>query len=407
MEGEGWREKSKGIMCDTLVIVRPDEILFAKNSDRDPNEAQFLDWQPRREHPAGSRLRCTWIEIPQVARTHAVLLSRPFWIWGAEMGTNEHGVVIGNEAVFTRQRYAVSGLTGMDLVRLALERAETAAAACEVITKLLDEHGQGGGCGLENPRFTYHNSFLVADSSGAYVLETAGRHWATERVSGSRSISNGLTIAGFAEEHSDSIKTSVSGCRLRRPRTQLLASQANGAADLFTILRDHGHDGALPTYSWINGGLTAPCVHGGGLLAAAQTTGSWVAVLRPGNHLHWVTGTSTPCTGLFKPVRVDVPVTIEQVPEKRADSESLWWRHERFSRRVMENPAALLPMFQKERDRLEERWLAEPPDSDRAFAVADELLAEWSKAVFAQPTQDIRPWWVRRYWRRRNRWAEI
>ncbi len=52
--------------------------------------------------PSGSRVRCTYIEVPQVKKTYSVLLSKPFWIWGAEMGANENGVVIGNEAVFTR-----------------------------------------------------------------------------------------------------------------------------------------------------------------------------------------------------------------------------------------------------------------------------------------------------------------
>jgi hypothetical protein len=47
-------------------------------------------------------------------------------------------------------------LIGMDLVRLGLERSDSAASALNVIISLLEQHGQGGNCGLHG-RLYYHN----------------------------------------------------------------------------------------------------------------------------------------------------------------------------------------------------------------------------------------------------------
>jgi ribosome-associated toxin RatA of RatAB toxin-antitoxin module len=393
-------------MCDTAVVVRPDRVLFAKNSDRDPNEAQLLDWQPRRGHSPGASLRCTWIEIPQVAETWAVLLSRPFWMWGAEMGANEHGVVIGNEAVFTRRPLAKTGLLGMDLLRLALERAESAEQAVDVITELLERHGQGGGCGHENRGFRYHNSFLVADAQGAFVVETADRHWVVEPVQGARSISNGLTVPEFAARHADRVRTRISGSAARRACTQSAAEAATGPADMMRMLRDHGPGNPWPRYSRVNGAMSAPCVHAGGRVAASQTTASWVAELRPGEARHWVTATAAPCIGLFKPVRVDEPLDLGPAPDDRADGQSLWWRHERLHRRVLADPERLAAPLVAERDRLEQRWLADPPPPELAFKEGDALLARWSAALSPRAA-DRRPRFVRRYWATRARRAGL
>jgi dipeptidase len=394
-------------MCDTMARVTSDGVLFAKNSDREPNEAQFLEWHPRRAFDQAARLKCTWIEIPQARRTYAVLVSRPYWMWGAEMGTNEFGVTIGNEAVFTRQPYARTGLTGMDLVRLALERSKSADEAVQTIVSLLEEFGQGGGCKIGNPRFTYHNSYVVADPRTALVLETAGRHYATEVIRGGRSISNGLTIPEFARRHSDAIKTYVAACRLRRGRTQPLVERAAGPGDLAEILRDHGDAHRAPRYRWLNGGLSAPCVHAGGLVASSQTTASWIAELRADRVLHWATATAAPCTGLFKPVAVSQPLELGRTPTSFADDESLWWRHERLHRAVLRDPARLLPRYARQRDEVERAWLADPPDSAEAFSQADRLLAQWTEDVLAEAGPDTRPGFVRRYWNRRNREAGL
>jgi secernin len=398
-------------MCDTLVVVGSQRVLFAKNSDRDPNEAQGLEWHPRREYAAGMTVRCTWIEIPQVRETNAVLLSSPFWMWGAEMGANERGVVIGNEAVFTREPYAKVGLTGMDIVRLALERANDAESAVGIIVGLLETHGQGGGCGYENRRFTYHNSFLIADPMRAIVLETAGRAWATEEVRGGRSISNTLTIPGFAEKYSDRVRTWASGGRLRHSRTQCLAQSARTPRDLAAILRDHGEGHIDPHYSAVNGGLNSPCAHAGGLLVASQTTGSWIAELSPNVVRHWVTGTASPCLSLFKPVAIDQPVDVGPLPSDRADDRSLWWRGERLHRPLIRNPAVFMSQFAVEREPLERAWFEDSHEPAEAFRQATAFTDRWietARADFARDgVVDVRPAFVRRYWQKRNRQAGL
>ncbi len=195
-------------MCDTFVAMSDStidaKVIFGKNSDRPQGEIQDVISCPAQDHPGKPTLQCTYLQIPQVSHTYATVLSKPRWIWGAEMGANEHGVVIGNEAVWTTQTYKDCGLLGMDLLRLGLERAKTALNALEVIVALLDEYGQGGNC-AEHFNMNYHNSFLIADPNDAWVLETAGNVWVAEKINnGSYSISNNLSIHSKGQlRHSD------------------------------------------------------------------------------------------------------------------------------------------------------------------------------------------------------------
>lgn len=364
-------------MCDTLVTITDDGVLFAKNSDRDPNEAQLLEWHP----PTATSL--------------GVLISRPWWLWGAEMGANEHGVTIGNEAVFTRRTRRAGGtLTGMDLLRSALEQATDRYAAVQTIVTLLEEQGQGGQASFEHPRFRYDNSFLIADRSGAIVLETAGRNHTTEVVTGARSISNGLTIRGFADKHADLLRGNVAECGARRQRTTATARSARTVLDLMAGLRDHGDSGRI-SYRLANGALSAPCAHAGGLLTSTQTTASWVADVTAMQH--WATGTSAPCTSAFKPVPIG-PLPVPEPPDavNTVDERFLWWRHESIHRSWVRDPAAFAGAAAA-RDELERRWVTEHVPVADAWTMA----AAWeSRTGRIAAGSDERPALVRELWRR-------
>lgn len=395
-------------MCDTLVARTDDGIIFAKNSDRDPNEAQVIRWYRSADNSAGTEVPCTWTSIPQVAHTHAVALSQPWWMWGAEMGANEKGVVVGNQAVFTRGHTSPTGLLGMDLVRLALERSDSAEAAVGVIVELLERHGQGGSCSHEHPGFRYDNSFLVADATGAIVVETAGRAWATETVLGrGRSISNGFTIAPFAKAHADPVRARVARCATRRNRTEAAAARANSVADMFAALRDHGDD-PMPRFARLNGALGAPCAHAGGHMTSTQTTASWVADLR-NDPLHWVTATSAPCTSIFKPLAVDNEVPLDGQVEvtNHFNASAGWWRHEQLHRTIMRDHSASIARLATPRGQLEATWLDQPPTTGDAFAAAEALESAWLADLVAAELPDRRPRWLRKLWGDLDRFAEM
>ncbi|KAK2839802.1 hypothetical protein Q5P01_013542 [Channa striata] len=305
--------------CDTFVALPPStegqRIIFGKNSDRPCDEVQEVVYFPARDYGAGEKVECTYIEIEQVPHTYAVVLSRPAWLWGAEMGANEHQVCIGNEAVWGKESAdGDEALLGMDLVRLGLERAETAEKAVDVITELLKKYGQGGSCMEDEGGFTYHNSFLISDRKEAWVLETSGKYWAAERVEGGhRHISNQYSITtkidkehtemreyaqskgwwdgksefNFAAVYSFATTARIEASGSRYCEGTKLLEKSNGhitAETMMDILRDKD--------SGIN------------MEGMFMTTGSMVSVIPtdptlPG--VHYFTATPDPERSLFKP----------------------------------------------------------------------------------------------------------
>ncbi len=300
-------------MCDTQALIAGNGVWFAKNSDREPHEPQAVVRIPRVRGDRTATVRTTYIDVAQVADRHAVILSKPCWLWGAEMGVNEHGLAIGNEAIFSRQRSLAPALLGMDLLRLALERATTATEAIDVIAELLERHGQGGPAGFADKGFHYDSSFILADPQEAWIMETAGREWVTRPVTTYDAISNGLStttdytrsspgVSGSFAAHDTHFLPFFAASRQRRALSrhclaETAAKAEPGFADLARHLRTHAR-GDDP----LRGSNRDICMHAAGPIRRSQTTGSLVAWLRPDGPRILVTGTTAPCLSPMRPV---------------------------------------------------------------------------------------------------------
>ena len=384
-------------MCDTLCALpgwsKNGSTLFAKNSDRSPNEPHIVRFVPAQKHAPGSMVTCTYITVPQAESTYAVLLFQPDWIWGAEMGVNEHGVAIGNEAVFTRAKKGPAALTGMDLLRLGLERSKTAEEALSIITALLQTYGQGGNCGYDHA-FHYDNSFLIADPDRAFLVETAGRNWAATQVKEKGAISNGLSLncehtlrhgieAGvdFTRKYREPVYTFFSASKSRR--AQSLCALEEGRKDPAAMMRAlRHHPPTLEGREFTRGGVGSVCMHAGGVIGD-HTTGSFVAVLRKNAPMTiWATGASTPCISAFKPIFWGIQ-NGAPVFDDAADGRAYWLQRERLHRAVLAGQIDVKALRAR-RDALEAAWLQEEarlfaegiPDPESLCAFAARAAAE-------------------------------
>src|SRR5437667_5264744 len=335
-------------------------MVFAKNSDRPPGEAQVLLAHVARS--PGRALDTQYLYVPDPG-AHAFVGSHPTWLWGAEHGVNEHGVAVGNEKVWTVDdpRVLPPALLGMDLVRLGLERSRTADDAREVITNALTEHGQGGS-GEPGSDAPYFSSFLVADPRGGWIIETSARTWAARPITDGAAISNRISLStdwmmasadvepgvDFDRFRSPTVPTALADHRLAATRACIarrsLGSDDNAIADVVATLRDHG-DGpwgapGSPTASTARPvpdasaedfrGITV-CMH---VHDYQATTASIVVDLRTDAPPRAWACLGSPCAGVY------VPFFPPAVPAALGDP-AQWQRFARLRDRVEADPDAL------------------------------------------------------------------
>lgn len=156
-----------------------------------------------------------------------------------------------------------------------------------------------------------------------------------------------------------------------------------------------------------------------GPVRASQTVGSMVSSLAPDVQTHFVTGTAAPCTSVFKPVWLGADLDLfGPIPDGRYDEATLFWRHEALHRATLRDYPALAPLYQPERDALEQRIIpaalafrhTTPEDraafASRCFAEAAAAEAQWRAQIEAAPVSGSPGLLLfRRAWRARNRAA--
>lgn len=375
-------------MCDTMgKLFSNGTAFFGKNSDRSPNEPQILYYYPAATH-SEKTVMTTYIEVEQVPETKAIVLSRPSWLWGSEMGVNECGVCIGNEAVFTKGKYGKTGLTGMDMLRLALERSETAKAAVDCLIELLERYGQGGNCGYDH-NFYYDNGFLIMDGKEIYILETAGKEWVYKKTS-CAAISNRLSIKtdgdiyssgkyDFTKKHLEPVYSFFSQSANRKSMCSSAIETATCLEDIFAALRQHNHEkNPLCTAS-----VGSPCMHYGGLVGDHTTQSLVVEWNTKGEMILWTTGRSMPCISLFKPFSFGniVPPVFEANDKMAA---SYWLEAELFNRNLLGHK--LPAEYYTERDQLEAKWIQSSRNADTSS------LQKLSQSVLEEEIIFINKW---------------
>ena len=406
--------------CDTMVIhascSRYGSNILAKNSDRPTGEPQPLCFYEGKEYAEGAMLQTTHIAIPQAPKTYSVVGSRPYWIWGFEMGYNEKGVVIGNEAEGSRmESESEDGILGMDLLRLGLERGATAQEAICVITGLLTKYGQKANASALTER-TYENSFIIMDKNECWILETAGREWAAKRVKTMQGVSNCYSIRqdadmlsvnaekiardkrwlapdepfDFAKAYSGRLVAQPFGVqRFRRLNKLLAQSDVHDFDSLKHILRDHFEGEIIESrFGETNGTFMSVCMH---MRDWAESETSASLLTRFDDELGIIAcyAPVQPCLSAY------IPVYMTALPEKMESADrlfnekSLWWQVKRLSLLVTVEEEAFAGDVRMKLKELEDRFARKAEDAEKkAKNLFRDGNRDESKALLRSVTQE-------------------
>lgn len=371
--------------CDTIAVSsvcsKYKQNILAKNSDRPTGEPQPLCFYKGGEYQDGEMLQTTHLVIPQVRKTYSVVGSRPYWIWGFEMGYNEKGLIIGNEAEGSRlEPDCEDGMLGMDMLRLALERAASAREAIDVIARLLKKYGQKAQASMLTKR-SYENTFIIVDKTECWILETAGREWVAKQIKTMQGVSNCYSIGteidcsspnaesiarekrwllpdepfDFAKVYSGrEVRQPLGVQRFRRLNKLLEERKVHDFDSLSEIMRDH-YEGELisPRFGASCGTFLSICMHMRDW-GESETTASLLARYDEKIGIIARYAPAQPCLSAYIPVYMcgELPEKMQKA-ERKYDDNSLWWQMKKLSLLVAVDEEAFAGRIKAELNKLE------------------------------------------------------
>ncbi|MFC1481582.1 hypothetical protein ACFL6E_04995 [Candidatus Neomarinimicrobiota bacterium] len=409
---------------------------IGRNSHRPANEA----WTVRDVEPVSddntSHLDCRHVTLAQVRDRNGCMLAGPWWSWGGEVGSNDHGLVVAFESTLTKEHETEPGLTGYELVRLVLERSSDVSKALDVLTWLIQSYGQGGTIA---DGITGDCCFVIGDHQESWLVETAGRHWVARKIEepqvlGPRLIIDdrheysSYSLVQYAQAKSiiregssviDFAAAFATGPR-RRAYFQTLEKRLHGSLkleggaqqiiEMMDILRtrsgDHPSQGKSDDIA-LHARYRRP----------AQTTGSMVMRLSAKRIEHFTTGAAAPDLAIFKPIGMGnlLDQKLDEHDLSMYNAESYWWRQELLHRRLIvlreideayfvERSALEIDMVQTIRNSKSSNQQDQTGKQQKYLL---EWEGQWLEKVAAQSPAPrlLRPF--AHYWHRLNRLAEL
>jgi hypothetical protein len=363
-------------MCDTICSLAKNNkdsraSLFGKNSDRDPNEIQVVEFYPRTNRDG--KVHTTYIDVEYTGETNAVILSRPLWMWGAEIGVNQKGVAAGNEAIFSTPRNKTRSLLGMDLLRLGLERGNDANSTVKSIIEYLEKYGQGGSNDQYKNEY-YNNSFLITDGKRILELYISGKEYLLREAKSFDTISNSISRERESEKE-EALRSPNFMCRedflytrlgrgLERSTYTTTSlrdkSQETEIRDMFRILRHHNGNWVHPKF----GSNEDVCMHAGPLSRKYQTANSIVVEIGERRSVVWSTFSSNPCISLYKPILFSEERAVGLQYDR-----AYWLKSEETHRRLQESESVSFLEAIDSTDR----------DEERIIHVTQDIRERWLK----------------------------